>query len=179
MWGADWTEVEIEPTGVCFNLTIAGWMHLFAEIGFAVTRYQEVYAPDWALGTRAAVPADWAKSYPVEQVWHLEKTQSRKFANSGEFSASGGGARFLQKKSDRKLFQFPKKASRDLEQFAKRKRFGDCNPTLVPKPCFPFIAQPCNFVARPPQAHPTEIYRLSRIPKPGLFSTSRSHKIGP
>ena len=75
IWGADWTEVEIEPTGVCFNLTIAGWMELFAEIGFAVTRYQEVYAPDWALGTRAAVPADWAKSYPVEQVWHLEKTE--------------------------------------------------------------------------------------------------------
>lgn len=73
MWGADWTKVEFEPTGVCFNLTISAWMDLFAEIGFEITRYQEVYAPEQALGTRAAIPAEWAKSYPVEQVWHLVK----------------------------------------------------------------------------------------------------------
>ncbi|MEM1129982.1 MAG: methyltransferase domain-containing protein [Pseudomonadota bacterium] len=73
MWGADWTEVEIEPSGVCFNLTMAGWIDVFNAIGFAVSRYQEVYAPDWAEGTRAAVPAEWAKAYPVEQVWHLKK----------------------------------------------------------------------------------------------------------
>lgn len=73
MWGADWTEVEFEPSGVCFNLTFSGWMDLFAEIGFAVTKYQEIYAPEWAEGTRAAIPAEWAKAYPVEQVWHLKK----------------------------------------------------------------------------------------------------------
>ncbi len=73
MWGADWTEVEFEPTGVCFNLTHAGWMDLFAEIGFVVTKYQELYAPEDAWGTRAAIPAEWAKAYPVEQVWHLRK----------------------------------------------------------------------------------------------------------
>ncbi|EPX81336.1 class I SAM-dependent methyltransferase [Litoreibacter arenae] len=73
MWGADWTDVEYEPTGVCFNLTIASWMELFAEIGFHVARYQEIYAPEWASGTRAAIPAEWAKTYPVEQVWHLNK----------------------------------------------------------------------------------------------------------
>ena len=73
MWGANWTEVEYEPTGVCFNLTISSWMDLFTEIGFDVTKYQEVFAPEWASGTRAAIPANWAKSYPVEQVWHLKK----------------------------------------------------------------------------------------------------------
>ena len=73
MWGADWTEVEFEPSGVCFNLTLSDWMALFSEIGFAVTKYQEVYAPDWAEWTRGAIPADWAKSYPIEQVWHLRK----------------------------------------------------------------------------------------------------------
>ena len=73
MWGADWTQVPIEPSGVCFNLTMAGWMDLFARIGFVVTRYQEVYAPEDASGTRAAIPAEWAKDYPVEQVWHLSK----------------------------------------------------------------------------------------------------------
>lgn len=73
MWGADWTQVEFEPSGICFNLTIADWMALFADIGFAVERYQEVYAPDDASDIRGAVPADWAKDYPVEQVWHLLK----------------------------------------------------------------------------------------------------------
>ena len=73
MWGADWTKVEIEPSGVCFNLTMADWMKLFDEIGFDVRRYDEVYAPDWAQDVRGSVPADWARDYPVEQVWHLEK----------------------------------------------------------------------------------------------------------
>ncbi|WP_299691506.1 class I SAM-dependent methyltransferase [uncultured Tateyamaria sp.] len=73
MWGADWTDVTFEPSGVCFNLTLSGWMSLFDQIGFAVRRYDEVYAPDGAEGVRGAVPATWAKEYPVEQVWHLEK----------------------------------------------------------------------------------------------------------
>ena len=73
MWGADWSKVEIEPSGVCFNLTVSGWMDLFADIGFAVTKYQEIFAPDWAEGTRATIPAEWAKAYPIEQVWHLQK----------------------------------------------------------------------------------------------------------
>ncbi|PSL18512.1 class I SAM-dependent methyltransferase [Shimia abyssi] len=73
IWGADWTTVEFEPTGVCFNLTMSGWMDLFSQIGFLVTRYQELYAPEWAQGTRAAIPSDWAKEYPVEQVFHLRK----------------------------------------------------------------------------------------------------------
>jgi SAM-dependent methyltransferase len=73
MWGADWTTVEFDPTGVCFNLTISAWMALFAEIGFVVQNYQEVFAPETETETRAFVPADWAKNYPVEQVWHLEK----------------------------------------------------------------------------------------------------------
>lgn len=73
MWGADWTQVEFEPTGICFNLTIADWWAVLADIGFVVRNYQELYAPDHAEGTRAAIPSDWAKCYPVEQVWHVEK----------------------------------------------------------------------------------------------------------
>lgn len=75
MWGADWTEVEYEPTGLCFNLTISSWTGLFNDIGFEVGKYQELYAPDEASGTRAAVPASWARRYPVEQVWHLKKPE--------------------------------------------------------------------------------------------------------
>ena len=73
MWGADWTQVTFEPSGICFNLTIAGWMALFAEIGFAVIGYHELFAPMDATGERAAIPAEWAKKYPVEQVWKLQK----------------------------------------------------------------------------------------------------------
>lgn len=73
LWGADWTRVPLEPSGVCFNLTHAGWMDLFAEIGFQIIRYQELYAPENAQGTRGEVPADWAKSYPSEHVWTLRK----------------------------------------------------------------------------------------------------------
>ena len=73
MWGADWTEVEFEPSGICFNLTFADWMALFPEIGFAVKGYKELYAGPDATGKRGEVPADWAKDYPAEQVWWLEK----------------------------------------------------------------------------------------------------------
>ncbi|MBF9030391.1 methyltransferase domain-containing protein [Rhodobacterales bacterium HKCCE3408] len=73
MWGADWTKVEFEPTGICFNLTHASWMEQFTDIGFTVSRYQELYAPDDEYGTRAAIPAEWARDFPVEQVWHLQK----------------------------------------------------------------------------------------------------------
>lgn len=73
MWGADWTGVEFDPSGVCFNLTISGWMELFSAIGFTVRNYQEIFAPESETETRACVPAEWAKKYPVEQVWHLEK----------------------------------------------------------------------------------------------------------
>jgi hypothetical protein len=73
LWGADWRAVEIDPSGVEFNLTFSGWMDLFADIGFVVRRYQEIFAPDWATDVRGSVPADWAKDYPAEQVWQLEK----------------------------------------------------------------------------------------------------------
>ncbi len=43
LWGADWTDVEIDPSGVTFNLTIADWFALFRKIGFAVVDYKELY----------------------------------------------------------------------------------------------------------------------------------------
>ncbi|NRB00491.1 MAG: methyltransferase domain-containing protein, partial [Rhodobacteraceae bacterium] len=73
MWGADWTEVEIDPSGVCFNLTISGWMDLFRKIGITVERFQELYAPASQTEMRAWIPAEWAKDYPAEHVWHLIK----------------------------------------------------------------------------------------------------------
>lgn len=73
MWGADWTKVKFDPSGVCFNLTMSAWMKLFREIGFEIDNYQEIFAPESETQTRACIPADWAKQFPVEQVWHLAK----------------------------------------------------------------------------------------------------------
>ena len=75
MWGADWTDVEIDPSGVTFNLTISDWFALFREIGFQVAEYRELYAPEDMSGMRCWVPAEWAKDYPNEQVWWLVKPE--------------------------------------------------------------------------------------------------------
>jgi len=69
----DWTGVEIDPGGVEFNRSISDWMALFARIGFAVERYEELYAPETATGVHFSQPADWAKLYPSEQVWVLRR----------------------------------------------------------------------------------------------------------
>ena len=69
----DWSDVEIDPGGVEFNLSIAAWMRLFAKIGFVIEGYDELYAPEDQEEDRYFVPAAWAKLYPSEQVWHLRK----------------------------------------------------------------------------------------------------------
>ncbi len=73
MDAVDWTAVEIEPGGIEFNRSFEGWLRLFGEIGFAVRDYRELYAPETASGIRFPIPAEWAKRYPCEQVWRVEK----------------------------------------------------------------------------------------------------------
>ena len=69
----DWTDVEIDPGGVTFNRTIAGWVQLFNDIGFKIIDYRELYAQVHHTGGNFPVTADWAREYPAEQVWWLEK----------------------------------------------------------------------------------------------------------
>jgi SAM-dependent methyltransferase len=69
----DWTDVEIDPGGIEFNRSISGWFSLFAEVGFSVDNYLEPRPPESRDGIEYSVPADWAKSYPSEQVWFLTK----------------------------------------------------------------------------------------------------------
>ena len=71
--GADWTDVEFDPGGVEFNLPIAGWIALFHKIGFEILGFDELYAPPDQTQTAFSVPAAWAKEYPSEQVWRLQK----------------------------------------------------------------------------------------------------------
>lgn len=70
----DWTEVEIDPGGIEFNLTHAGWFALFRDIGFEVTDYRELYARGDQDGIAFSATADWSKNYPCEQVWWLRKS---------------------------------------------------------------------------------------------------------
>ena len=69
----DWREVEIDPGGVEFNRSISSWMQLFDQTGFNIERYQELQAPEAASGVQYFVSAQWARSWPSEQVWHLRK----------------------------------------------------------------------------------------------------------
>lgn len=71
--GADWTDVEIDPAGVEFNLSHSGWHKLFGEIGFRVERYLELFGPKGATPFSIDVTPDWGHDYPIEQVWHLKK----------------------------------------------------------------------------------------------------------
>ena len=68
----DWTQVEIDPGGIEFNLTISDWMRLFRETGFAVVDYHELQAPDPKQGLRFTVQAEWAHKWPSEHAWVLQ-----------------------------------------------------------------------------------------------------------
>ena len=71
--GADWTDVEFDPSGIEFNRSIGDWFKLFHKVGFVVEDYLEIFAPDSASGETHSCPADWAKKYPSEQVWKLRR----------------------------------------------------------------------------------------------------------
>ncbi len=63
----DWTQVEIEPGGIDFNLPIAGWFQRLSSLGFTIEALHELQAP---LGdpeeVRAFMPRGWARDYPSE-----------------------------------------------------------------------------------------------------------------
>ncbi len=69
----DWTDVEVDPGGVEFNLTISDWFALFRSNGLDVVDFRELQAPEHSEGTPFAVPAEWAQQYPSEIVWKLRK----------------------------------------------------------------------------------------------------------
>lgn len=69
----DWSDVEVDPGGVEFSLTISDWFSLFGTNDLEVVDFRELQAPDHSQGTPFAVPAEWAKRYPSEIVWKLRK----------------------------------------------------------------------------------------------------------
>jgi ubiquinone/menaquinone biosynthesis C-methylase UbiE len=69
----DWRTAEVDPGGIEFNLSVSGWHELFHDVGFQVIRYLELQAAEEAAVDQFAVPAEWAKKWPSEQVWVLKK----------------------------------------------------------------------------------------------------------
>ncbi len=69
----DWREVEVEPGGVDFALTMSDWVALFRQIGFQIDDLREPRAPESTSGTEFFVDADWAQNWPCEVVWKLRK----------------------------------------------------------------------------------------------------------
>jgi ubiquinone/menaquinone biosynthesis C-methylase UbiE len=74
----DWRNVAIAPGGIEFNLTQAGWLRLFREVGFEVVDYLELQAPPASTQLRFSIPGDWAKKWPSEQVWKLRKSREHR-----------------------------------------------------------------------------------------------------
>ena len=68
----DWTEVEIDPGGIEFNLPMSGWLRLFRETGFELLDYLELQVPEGA-EDRYYVPAAWARRWPAEHVFKLRR----------------------------------------------------------------------------------------------------------
>ena len=69
----DWRDVEFDPGGIEFNLTISDWLRLFRDTGFEVMNYHELQATPDAREVPYSVPGKWAQSWPSEQVWQLRK----------------------------------------------------------------------------------------------------------
>jgi len=68
-----WTEVAEDPGGIEFTLPIEAWFALFREVGFRVRDVREPKPVGDVDETRFFVSAAWARSWPSEIVWFLEK----------------------------------------------------------------------------------------------------------
>ena len=67
----DWADDSDATTE--FNLPISEWIRLFTDTGFDVIGFEEVRAQPERTDVKFEVPAAWARDYPTEQVWKLQK----------------------------------------------------------------------------------------------------------
>ena len=89
-WSDDWEQVERRLTRpyfgmhrfdelpdepVEFNLPYGEWIRLFREHGFRIEALVEVRPPEGAETTyRTAEETEWARSWPMEEIWRCRKT---------------------------------------------------------------------------------------------------------
>jgi SAM-dependent methyltransferase len=69
----DWTQVEIDPGGIEFNLAISEWFALFRRLGLEVEGFLEPRPKQGGSEARFFASADWARNWPSEQVWKVRK----------------------------------------------------------------------------------------------------------
>lgn len=69
----DWSDAVVDPGGMEFNRSIGDWFSLFIETGFQVTDYRELYPHKDDQSDFGFLSADWARRFPSEQVWWLQK----------------------------------------------------------------------------------------------------------
>jgi SAM-dependent methyltransferase len=65
----DWTEVEVDPGGIDFCLTIGEWFHRLTDLGFTVEAIHEIQAPEGDTDeVQFFVDRGWAHDFPSELV---------------------------------------------------------------------------------------------------------------
>ena len=69
----DWTQVEVDPSGIEFNLPLSSWLALFRKVGFDVLDFLELRALSPNAEAKSYVSAEWAYRWPAEQVWKLRR----------------------------------------------------------------------------------------------------------
>ena len=60
--------------GVEFHLSHSDWIRLFRANGFEILELLEPQVPDGATTTYDWAPYDWARQWPVEEIWKVRKT---------------------------------------------------------------------------------------------------------
>ena len=73
MHAIDWRGVDQDPGGVEFNLTVSQWFALFGEVGFDIVSFREPRAAASVHDDRFSIPGSWARRWPSEQVWRVQK----------------------------------------------------------------------------------------------------------
>jgi SAM-dependent methyltransferase len=66
---------DLPDEPIDFNLTHGEWIRLFRENGLGVEALVEIRPPEGAESTyRSAEETEWARSWPMEEIWKLRKT---------------------------------------------------------------------------------------------------------
>jgi SAM-dependent methyltransferase len=70
MYGVRWAD---DPT-LEFHLSPGDWIRLLRRNGFEVLDLIELYAPEGETRTPMAIPPEWGRRWPVEEVWRARRS---------------------------------------------------------------------------------------------------------
>ena len=69
----DWTQLANDPGGVEFNLSLSNWLALFKANDLRLESLHEIRAPDQKVHAQFGVPWGWARDYPSELAFVLNR----------------------------------------------------------------------------------------------------------